>query len=223
MPGMGRTASPPVPLTTGAARPVPTGRARAGTLPSRFSGPPPAHGLSAQAPSDAFGARWRFSGPSPMLSGDTFAPLFSSVPELAPTPPSFEPFAHLAPGTPSDATHLDHDANGLAKTLDFLGLDDAAPMPTTRERSHTDAALLAARGAYATAAPGGPVRAPLTSRSSDTRVPVLSATAMQSRMSPLPLGAHDGATGAAPRAARANCRIRFHPRGWCRRTRTGSA
>ncbi|KAI3626220.1 hypothetical protein CBS9595_001581 [Malassezia furfur] len=210
MPGMGRTASPPVPLAAGAApaRPVGTGRARAGTLPSRFSGPPPTPGLGAQAPSDAFGARWRFSGSSPMTSSETFAPMFSSVPELVPTPPSFEPFARLAPGTPSDAAQLDHEANGLAKTLDFLGLDDATPMPTTRERSHTDAALLAARGAYAAAAPGGPVRAPLPSRSSDTRVPVLSATAMQSRMSPLPLGAHDGTPGGAPRAARLTHRPR---------------
>ena len=194
-PAVGRTESPPVPSGASAMR-AGTGRARAGTLPSRFPGPAPP-GLPRAATGDPFGAQWRFPGASPLARTDSFSPMFSSVPGLG-APSAFEPFVpeSSAPLGAVGAPPLEGEANGLAKTLDFLGLDDAPQddsrlaTPLVRERANTDASLLAAHHAQSSVAPGGPVRPPLGARS-DSRTAALSATAMQNRMSPLPIGAHD--------------------------------
>ncbi|WFD42529.1 hypothetical protein MPSI1_001174 [Malassezia psittaci] len=202
-----RTASPRPSDVRNAAlssRPLGAGRARAGTLPSRFSGAPSTTRATA-TPNEWNDAGWRFPSASPLLPNDTFAPMFSSVPELA-QPDVFEPFVKDAlPKTSEldtlDTSSLDQQANGLAKTLDFLGLDEGALEPqevsrtpaAMRERANTDAALYPNNAARASIAPGGPVRPSLLPRAgSETRASTLSVSSMQAHRPGVPMAAYDG-------------------------------
>lgn len=104
------------------------GRARAGTLPSRF-GAPGTPLISSE------NLRRRVLSPVHLGTGrNPYDDMFASLPNVRDV---FDPLPEMT----SQETLRDTDVSSVAKTLDYLGLNDD-PRPNTRDHTYADAGLL---------------------------------------------------------------------------------